>query len=397
MTVVIHNKPKQHSKYIEASVELDISFPDKILLECYDITVDSGGTFNNIFIPQNLHKIKDHGVISVCIPVGDVCWSTDECSPYDLAVQEWYTTIETRVEEALEKYRERYRCIDVECDIPVGELTTWTVEYLVDANGSIIGDSLQTVVEGQSTTPVTAQGDFGFSFVSWDDGNTNATRTDGPITEDLTFTATFDVSVYTLTYESTAGGSVSGDLVQTVTHGDDGTPVTATPDSGFLFVAWSDGVTTSTRTETNVTASATYTAVFEEDLGPNHVLYGAALRESIIDPVTGNPTDPIDLSTIDNDPSLMDNLSIFTPIVYDTYVEFETTSVPAGQVDKCVMIAIPEGRGNFSDFQVEDPPQSDTLNNDFALIEYNGYNYRCYRIQANSTSIRKFRYMVEAN
>ena len=41
-----------------------------------------------------------------------------------------------------------------------------------------------------------------------------------------------------------------------------GTAVTAVPNSGFRFVNWSDGVTTATRTDANVTANLSVTANF---------------------------------------------------------------------------------------------------------------------------------------
>ena len=38
--------------------------------------------------------------------------------------------------------------------------------------------------------------------------------------------------------------------------------MTAVPNTGYHFVNWSDGVTTATRTDTNVTANLTVTATF---------------------------------------------------------------------------------------------------------------------------------------
>jgi len=66
----------------------------------------------------------------------------------------------------------------------------------------------------------------------------------------------------TLTYNAGAGGSISGATPQTVDYGADGSEVTAVPDVGYRFVRWSDGVMTASRTDTNVTADITVTAVF---------------------------------------------------------------------------------------------------------------------------------------
>lgn len=67
---------------------------------------------------------------------------------------------------------------------------------------------------------------------------------------------------YTLTYLVGANGSILGPTPQTVTHGGSGTPVTAVPNSGYYFYQWSDGVLEEERTDTNVTADLTVTAIF---------------------------------------------------------------------------------------------------------------------------------------
>jgi len=67
---------------------------------------------------------------------------------------------------------------------------------------------------------------------------------------------------WTLTYSAGAGGSISGTTPQTVASGADGSEVTAVPNTGYRFVRWSDDVMTASRTDTNVTADITVTAVF---------------------------------------------------------------------------------------------------------------------------------------
>lgn len=58
-------------------------------------------------------------------------------------------------------------------------------------------------------------------------------------------------------------GTLSGQSSQIVPAGGDGTEVTAIPSAGFRFIRWSDGVTTASRTDTDVTADLTVTAEFE--------------------------------------------------------------------------------------------------------------------------------------
>jgi|GEM_PF-592061 len=68
---------------------------------------------------------------------------------------------------------------------------THTVTYLAGANGHIEGDTPQTVVDGGSTTEVTAVADAGYHVVDWSDGRNDNPRQDTNVTADITVTATF--------------------------------------------------------------------------------------------------------------------------------------------------------------------------------------------------------------
>ncbi|MCC7160129.1 peptidoglycan-binding protein [Candidatus Nomurabacteria bacterium] len=65
-----------------------------------------------------------------------------------------------------------------------------------------------------------------------------------------------------ITYIAGSNGSISGSTSQRIIDGGNGTAVTATPDSGYVFDTWSDGVLTATRTDTNVTNDKIVTATF---------------------------------------------------------------------------------------------------------------------------------------
>ncbi|MEY2550736.1 MAG: trimeric autotransporter adhesin, partial [Verrucomicrobiota bacterium] len=67
---------------------------------------------------------------------------------------------------------------------------------------------------------------------------------------------------YTLTYTAGPNGSITGTSPQTVNSGEDGTPVSAVPDTGYHFVDWSDSSIANPRTDTNVTADISVTANF---------------------------------------------------------------------------------------------------------------------------------------
>lgn len=84
---------------------------------------------------------------------------------------------------------------------------------------------------------------------------------------------------YTITYRAGQHGSLSGDTVQSVELGKDGTPVEAIPAAGCRFVRWSDGKTDNPRTEHNVQGDLTVTAEFEEIL--YNVTIGALQNGSV--------------------------------------------------------------------------------------------------------------------
>ena len=72
-------------------------------------------------------------------------------------------------------------------------------------------------------------------------------------------------STYTLTYSAGTNGSVSGTTTQIVSYGGNGTSVTATPDSDYLFMGWDDGVSDNPRVDTAVFSDKDVTAIFAYD------------------------------------------------------------------------------------------------------------------------------------
>jgi hypothetical protein len=165
---------------------------------------------------------------------------------------------------------------------------TYTLTYSAGSGGTISGSSPQTVNSGASGTAVTAVAASGYTFASWSDGVTTATRTDSNVTAGLSVTANFAIApsptpspaptstpspaptstpvsapvTYTLTYGAGSGGTISGSSPQTVDSGASGTSVTAVAGSGYHFVSWSDGVASATRTDADVTAGLNVTANF---------------------------------------------------------------------------------------------------------------------------------------
>lgn len=139
-----------------------------------------------------------------------------------------------------------------------------TLTYAAEKGGTIKGNSPQTVEHGGGGEKVIALPDTGYSFVKWSDGKTTYSRTDTNVTGDASYTAIFERLSYTLTYKAGEGGTISGVSPQTVASGGSGTAVTARPNFGYRFVNWSDGNTSPSRTDTNVTSNGEFTAVFEQ-------------------------------------------------------------------------------------------------------------------------------------
>ena len=144
------------------------------------------------------------------------------------------------------------------------ELITYTLSYAAAEGGSISGAASQTVEHGNTGAEVEAVPNEGYVFKHWSDGVTTAKRTDSNVTAGISVSAVFERITYTLSYTAAEGGSISGAATQTVEHGSSGVEVEAVPDEGYEFKHWSDGVTTAKRTDSNVTASISVSAVFEQ-------------------------------------------------------------------------------------------------------------------------------------
>ena len=109
------------------------------------------------------------------------------------------------------------------------------------------------------TIQIAATAYMGFQFNGWDDGNTDNPR-EVIVTEDITYTAHFDIQQCLIKTEVTpeGAGTVSGggtyDYGATI-H------LTAHSNTGYVFSMWEDGNITNPRT-VFVEGNATYTAVF---------------------------------------------------------------------------------------------------------------------------------------
>ena len=101
-------------------------------------------------------------------------------------------------------------------------------------------------------------------FTGWSDGASANPRVDDK-TKDLRVTANFKLKKFIVTYSANSGGSISDSTAQQVEWGTSATAVTAVADSGYQFSSWSDGITTATRTDTDVKSAIDVTARFVAD------------------------------------------------------------------------------------------------------------------------------------
>jgi len=109
---------------------------------------------------------------------------------------------------------------------------------------------------------------------------TTANAVDGG-TAAITANFTDSIDTFTLTYTAGANGTISGTSPQTVAYGASGTAVTAIPMPGYHFLGWSDGITTATRTDANVTGNLTVTANFTTSIDVFTLTYIAGANGTI--------------------------------------------------------------------------------------------------------------------
>jgi uncharacterized repeat protein (TIGR02543 family) len=154
-------------------------------------------------------------------------------------------------------------------------VNVYAIDFANGGNGSLSGNTSQTVNYGASATAVTAVPAAGYHFVNWTGNNGFVTTTSNPlivsnVTAAQTITANFAVDTYSVAFVSGGNGSITGSTSQTVNYGGAATAVTAVPAAGYHFVNWTgdNGFVTTTSnplTVSNVTASQTIMAHFASD------------------------------------------------------------------------------------------------------------------------------------
>ena len=142
--------------------------------------------------------------------------------------------------------------------------------YYADTGGTVNGSSTRydvyvSLLTDYATEEILAVPEQGYVFSGWSDGRKDNPRIDVLDPDDpqgVEVVAYFSRG-YSLTYTAGEGGSIQGATIQSVLAGEDGTAVTAVPNEGYAFVRWSDGVTTATRTDTDINSDINVTAEFD--------------------------------------------------------------------------------------------------------------------------------------
>ena len=145
--------------------------------------------------------------------------------------------------------------------------TTFTAEFVkntytistTSANhewGTTAGDTTALYLE---EVEISAIPNYGYHFVRWNDYNTSNPRTIS-MTGDKTYTATFAKNVYSITKNAEHGsisGNSSAEYLDFIT-------LTVTPDYGYHFTQWSDGLKDNPRIF-QITKDTAFTAEFAYD------------------------------------------------------------------------------------------------------------------------------------
>jgi len=151
-------------------------------------------------------------------------------------------------------------------------INTYTITASSSTSGSVTPSGITTVNWGDSRsyaiTPVAGSHVADVLVDSVSVGPVSS-YTFSNIDASHTISARFESNppnTFTLSYGAGVGGSIVGSSTQVVVQGASGTAVTATPQTGYHFVAWAeDGYPFATRTDGNVSMSLNRTATFARD------------------------------------------------------------------------------------------------------------------------------------
>lgn len=149
-----------------------------------------------------------------------------------------------------------------------GSGTSWkSINYtiqgqsLVCVNTVTAYETAGTYTESFNITAPASSGTYDIEVVAFKNTSCGATNSTASL-NDAIIVEEPEPTVYTFTYTAGANGTLTGDAEQEVEEGEDGTPVTAVPNTGYDFLDWSDDVMDATRTDLNASDDIDVTANF---------------------------------------------------------------------------------------------------------------------------------------
>ena len=150
----------------------------------------------------------------------------------------------------------------------VEDLPKYTLTYTCTEGGTLQGECVQTLFEGLDGSTVKAipsRDDSRYQFIEWSDGVTTAERTDLNVSQNLNVTAIFKPQFYYYASVVEGGGSVEVSA-HIANHANEYTvSATATPNEGWAFLEWTDGVQTAIRTDV-LTEDTSVKAIFAKEI-----------------------------------------------------------------------------------------------------------------------------------
>jgi hypothetical protein len=192
-------------------------------------------------------------------------------------------------------------------------------------NVSIPGEPGPYTYNRSEIVTINAIPDPCYHFVNWSGtgvtagkvANANISSTTINMSNSYSVQANFAINNSTLTYNASTGGTINGTTPQTVNCSQNGSSVTAVPNSCYRFVRWSDNVMTASRTDTNVTGNITVTAVFGYTCGVNYPLPTPILTPTPTPAATPTVT-PTPTPTLTPTPTPVATPTVTTPVATPT-------------------------------------------------------------------------------